>query len=334
MKTIKIYENLNSDIYTNLAIEEYLMANLAEDTSIFFLWSNSPTVVIGRNQNQHKECNLEKMAQDNILLARRKTGGGAVFHDLGNLNFSYIFNEKENPLEILTLIIQFLNDNHVPVTLSGRNDIVTTGDKRKVSGVAAMQNGCTCLLHGTLLVDVNLEKMDRYLTVSPKKLKGIPSVRSRVVNIKELNPRLTVETVKNGLMLHIKEHATFSYSLCPLPPEKDYEKIKDHYQSFDWNHVTPFSYDQKLQQKYNWGEIELYVKIQKDTISDLHIFTDSLDYELIQTIEERCKNLKLHKIDETFAQIKQKFCDHHTFLWSPQQSDAILLDIKSMFLYF
>ena len=334
MKTVKIYENLNSDIYSNLAIEEYIMSNLTEDEFAFFLWSNSSTVVIGRNQNQHKECNLEKMAQDNILLARRKTGGGAVFHDLGNLNFSYICTEKENPLEILDLIIQYLNDNHVPVTLSGRNDIVTIADKRKISGVAAMQTGCICLIHGTLLVDVDLEKMERYLTVSPKKLKGIPSVKSRVVNITELNPELTVETVKNGLIQHLKEHAAFSCSLCPIPPEKDYADIKAHYEAFDWIHVTPFSYDHKLQQKYTWGEIELYVRIQKDTISGLHIFTDSLDCELIHTIEEQCANMKLNMIDETFEKIKQTLLGNHTFLWSPQQLDMILFDIKSMFLYF
>lgn len=334
MKTLKIYENLNSNIYSNLAIEEYIMTNLAEDTSAFFLWSNSSTVVIGRNQNQHKECNLEKMEQDNILLARRKTGGGAVFHDLGNLNFSYICNEKENPLEILTLIIQYLNDNQVPVALSGRNDIVTTADKRKISGVAAMQNGCTCLIHGTLLVDVDLNKMETYLTVSQKKLKGIPSVKSRVVNITELNPKLTVETVKNGLIQHIKGQEASSCIQCPLPPENDYANIEMQYKSFDWNHVTPFSYDHKLQKKYSWGELELYVQIKKDTISDLHIFTDSLDYQLIQTIEEQCTNLKLHKIDETFGKIRETFCGNHTFLWSPQQLDRIMSDIKSMFLYF
>lgn len=334
MKKLRIYENINSDIYSNLAIEEYIMANLADDESAFFLWSNPSTVVIGRNQNQHKECNLEKMAQDSISLARRKTGGGAVFHDLGNLNFSYIYNEKENPLEILNLIIQYLNNNHVPVTLSGRNDIVTLADQRKVSGVAAMQTGCTCLMHGTLLIDVDLEKMARYLTVSPKKLKGIPSVKSRVVNIKELNPELTVETVKNGLIKQLKEHIMFSCTLSPLPPESSYKNIKSQYESFDWNYVTPFSYDYNLQNKYSWGEIELYIKIQKDTISELHIFTDSLDCELIHTIEEQCINMKRNKIDQTFEKIKQTLSGNHTFLWSPQKLDRILLDIKSMFLYF
>lgn len=334
MKTLRIYENLNSDIYSNLAIEEYLMKNLEENTSAFFLWSNSPTVVIGRNQNQHKECNLEKMAEDNILLARRKTGGGAVYQDFGNLNFSYIGNEKENPLDILNLIIQYLNNNHVPVILSGRNDIVTIADKRKVSGVAAMQSGSTFLIHGTLLVNVDLEKMENYLTVSPKKLKGIPSVKSRVVNIGELNPELTVEKVKNGLIQYMREQDAFSCTLSPLPTECQYAEIKTNYEDFQWNHGTPFSYDHKLQNKYSWGEIELYVQIQRDTISDLHIFTDSLDYQLIHLIEEQCKNLKLREIEETFEKLKRMICDNHTFLWSPQQLDTILSDIRSMFLYF
>lgn len=333
MRTLKIYENLNSDIYSNLAIEEYLMTHLEENSSTLFLWSNSSTVVIGRNQNQHKECNLEKMAQDKVLLARRKTGGGAVFHDLNNLNFSYICNEKENPMEILNLILGYLNCNHVPVALSGRNDIVTTTDQRKVSGVAAMQSGTACLTHGTLLIDVDLEKMEQYLTVSPRKLKGIPSVKSRVANIKELNPELTVETVKDGFLQWLKAHTSFSCMPCSLPPKSRYETIKARYGSFDWNHATPFSYDLRLQKNFSWGEMELYFKIQKDTISDLHIFTDSLDYELICTIMEKCKDMKLQELDETFELIRRTFHSRPAFLWMPQKLDEILSDIKSMFLY-
>ena len=218
---MKIYINESTDPYYNLAAEEYLLCHTSGD--IFFLWRNSPTVVIGKNQNAFAEIDTRFTKEHNIAVVRRLTGGGAVFHDLGNVNFTFISPAggelaegiREGGLDFghfTRPIIDALNSLGIKATLTGRNDIAVTvdGEERKISGNAQCvynvtnsdgrnndtgndnaQNGLTKTLHpGTLLFSADFSNMQGALRVSPDKLKskGIKSVRSRVANIASVLP--------------------------------------------------------------------------------------------------------------------------------------------------
>ena len=188
-----IKSNLN-DPHRNLAAEEFLTANIGEGTEILFLWQNAATVVIGKNQNSRAECNLEKMEEDGVLLSRRLSGGGAVFHDLGNLCFSFISHEKiHNVTRQLSVIADACRAFGIDAKPTGRNDIEADG--RKFSGNAFYSVGENKCHHGTVLISADKSRLANYLTVSKTKLeaKGIKSVRSRVVNLTELVPEMTVE---------------------------------------------------------------------------------------------------------------------------------------------
>ncbi len=175
------------DPYANLALEEYLLTHIPDETVIPYLWQNQNTVVIGKNQNAWKECRFTDLEADQGHLARRLSGGGAVFHDLGNLNFTFLAHKEDYSVpKQLDVILEAVRSLGISAEKTGRNDV--TADGRKFSGNAFYSNGVTEYHHGTLMVDVDKEKLSRYLNVSPKKLqsKGVDSVRSRVVNLREL----------------------------------------------------------------------------------------------------------------------------------------------------
>ena len=197
---IKLYESNSLDPYLNLATEQHLMETVEEDACILFLWQNQNTVVIGKNQNAWKECRTTLLNEEGGVLARRLSGGGAVFHDLGNLNFTFLVPQAEYDLDRqFTVIKEAVNMLGLNTERSGRNDVLAEG--RKFSGNAFYKNGKQAYHHGTLLVDVDMDKLGRYLNPSKAKLpaKGVDSVRSRVVNLKELNSQITIASLKNAM---------------------------------------------------------------------------------------------------------------------------------------
>jgi lipoate---protein ligase len=197
-----LYLSHDLDPMTNLALEAWLFERAPLTSPILFLWRNASTVVIGRAQNPWLECDLDQMQRDHVTLARRVSGGGAVFHDLGNTNFTFIHpTQAYDRHRNLTLLCELLQSLGIPAEVSGRNDLQvpspdTPGGYRKISGNAFRETKDRCLHHGTLLMNADLARLTRYLTPSPKKLmtKGIPSVRSRVMNLREINPSLTHAT--------------------------------------------------------------------------------------------------------------------------------------------
>jgi lipoate-protein ligase A len=197
---IKLYESNSFDPYLNLATEQYLMETVEEDACILFLWQNQNTVVIGKNQNAWKECRTALLSEEGGFLARRLSGGGAVFHDLGNLNFTFLLPQSEYDLDRqFSVIAEAVSLLGLKGERSGRNDVLAEG--RKFSGNAFYKNGRQAYHHGTLLIDVDMNKLGRYLNPSKAKLqaKGVDSVRSRVVNLKELSPAVTIESMKDAM---------------------------------------------------------------------------------------------------------------------------------------
>lgn len=198
---LRVYETGNINPYKNLAIEEFLTFHVEPSECILFLWQNQKTVVIGKNQNAWKECNVRQLEKDGGHLVRRLSGGGAVFHDLGNLNFTFCVREEDYDVarqtEVILQAVRFLG---IDAEKNGRNDL--TVDGRKFSGHAYYKSKGFCYHHGTLLVDVDQMQMAKYLNASAAKLqsKGVDSVRSRTVNLKELRSDLTIAQMKEALI--------------------------------------------------------------------------------------------------------------------------------------
>ena len=185
--------NSSTDPYFNMALDEFCLENIVMEEPYFYLWRNRPSVIIGLNQNAWSEVNLDYLRDNGITLARRLTGGGAVYHDLQNLNYTIVGRSSvpepvEGPGLTPQPIIDALRRRGVPAELSGRNDIFVEG--RKVSGYARRVSGCQEIIHGTLMYDVDLETLTHVLDTPGSKLqaKGIGSVRSRVANLREYLP--------------------------------------------------------------------------------------------------------------------------------------------------
>ena len=223
---LKLYRGQSFDPFFNLAVEEYLLQNTDEGCCTLYLWQNQNTVVIGRNQNAFKECRTTLLEDEGGKLARRLSGGGAVFHDLGNLNFTFLVPTADYDLDKQLKVIELACEKlGVKVERSGRNDILADG--RKFSGNAFYKNGPRAYHHGTLMVDVDREKMGRYLNPSKAKLssKGVDSVRSRVVNLKELASDTTIELLSEKLAEAFEEVYGLPYEEIGLL-EKDRKAIQ------------------------------------------------------------------------------------------------------------
>ena len=200
IKHTRLITTASVNPYHNLALEELLMESNPPECCTLYLWQNRQTVVIGQNQNAWQECRVKELEEDGGHLARRLSGGGAVFHDLGNLNFTFLVPRADYDVARQTQVIEEAAASFgLTVERSGRNDILVEG--RKFSGNAFYKKGQNAYHHGTILIDVDMGALGRYLNVQPDKLqsKGVHSVRSRVANLREFSQAITVETMKQRL---------------------------------------------------------------------------------------------------------------------------------------
>lgn len=293
-----IYISNSLDVYKNLALETYLLEKSTPE-AILFLWKNSNTVVIGKNQNAYKECLLQNMEKDGVKLARRPTGGGAVYHHLGNLNFTFI--SPSNPFSIdnnFKTIISALNNLNIDAKLNGRNDI--TVNNKKFSGNAFLKTKTRDLHHGTILINEDLSILSKYLNVNPIKFKskGVDSIKSRVINLTTINQNITAEKIVDEL---IKEHQK-KYGLAiykNLPKESEYLDIYSKYSSREWifgqNPNTNISFTTFLSS----GEFSINIDIKNDKITYIKVYSDTLDTILPNTIESSLKGQKFLLSDIT-----------------------------------
>ncbi len=275
--------------YENLAFEESLLHNLKNGEVIMYLWQNKNTVVIGKNQNCRAECKVEALKGDGGFLARRPSGGGAVFHDLGNLNFTFL--AKADAYDVqkqLDVIITAVRTLGLDAKKSGRNDISI--DDRKFSGNAFYSARDNKFHHGTILLNADLTKLANYLTVSADKLKahGVKSVRSRVVNLSELNPNITLPMLKNALI----DAFDTVYGLNSQPLSKDRLDKNDLSQRFEkfssdtWLYGVEREYNYIFSRRFDWGSAELAFSVEGSIISEVEFFTDALNDKLSEMIKE------------------------------------------------
>lgn len=293
-----IYRSTGFDPWYNLALEEHLLKNVVEDDLvILYLWQNQHTVVIGRNQNAWKQCRCKELEDSNGKLARRLSGGGAVYHDLGNMNFTFLMARKHYNLERqLAVLLQAVRRQGIAAQFSGRNDL--TADGRKFSGNAFYFEENRAYHHGTLLVDVNFDDMTKYLQVSSAKMrsKAIDSVRARVVNLKELNPALTIESMADSVAAAFVEEYGGSKEVKTVDPAgMGLEEKYRHYSSWEWRYGQTPKFDVEFSTRFDWGEIDLGLSLKKGHITQATIWSDAMNPHLIRQMAERLNGIPLQK---------------------------------------
>ena len=220
----------NTSPYYNLALERSLFDFVDEDTVILYLWQNSHTIVIGKNQNAYAECKVDEFIKDGGTLARRPSGGGAVYHDLGNLNFSIICKEsiaKEHTYQ--RIVKEALGYFGIVSEFNGRNDL--TVDDKKFSGNAFYVKDDVLCQHGTILINSDFKELSKYLTPDISKLERnhVKSVESRVVNLSEISDKITVESMKEAMI-----KSTNAVKLGKAPTESKVEEYKKIFENDEW----------------------------------------------------------------------------------------------------
>ena len=282
-----IFNNSN-DAYFNMAVEEYVFTHFSED--VFMLWRNEPAIIVGRFQNSLAEINLDFVKEKGIKVVRRLTGGGAVFHDLQNLNFTFCESNSSGNFRTFTQpIIEVLNNLDVDARFEGRNDLMIDG--RKFSGNAQCVSNGRILHHGTLLFDTAMSDMSNALKVNPLKFedKAVKSVRKRVTNISEhLKQPLTVLQFSELIMQHIisTRPNCSKYEFTDADIEAITKLRDEKYSTWDWNfgHSPKYSYSKMIRAK--GGNIELHLNIEKGSITETKIYGDFFAKKDISEVEK------------------------------------------------
>ncbi len=277
------------DPWWNLAVEEFLLGGVEENQCILYLWQNQNTVVIGRNQNPWRECRKELLESEGGKLARRLSGGGAVFHDTGNLNFTFLMKKEDYDLERqVRVILNAVRNVGIQAEMSGRNDL--TADGRKFSGNAFCFKKSGAYHHGTILVNADMGKLSRYLQVSKEKIasKGVASVESRVVNLIELQPELTIEKMVDALVPAFNEIYGTASSIsdgADLEREEVRELYKK-YASWEWRYGEAPRFDIELSTRFLWGGVDLGLTLENSRIKSAAVFSDAMDEEFIRDLPQ------------------------------------------------
>ena len=277
-----------TDPYENLAVEEVLLSRAREDSCILYLWQNSHTVVIGRNQNPWTECRTTLLSQEGGRLARRLSGGGAVYHDLGNLNYTFLMPKADfdipRQLSVLLLALERLG---VPAERSGRNDLLCRG--RKFSGNAFYRASDAAYHHGTLMVDVDLDRVSRYLSPSKAKLasKGVASVRSRVINLKEACPTLTLSCLSSALKDAFS--AVYGQSAAELQLSDEelaaVSTLQRRNADVQWLYGQQIPLTLSCEDRFSWGGVELHLAVCRGRVEAVKLYSDAMDWTLSSKVE-------------------------------------------------
>jgi len=278
---MKLYYPQTTDPTLNLAYEELLARNATEP--IFMLWRNEPSIIVGYNQNTAAEIDEDSVRIRNIHVVRRMTGGGAVYHDLGNINYSCIVLERiwgeESAAEFTAPIVNALHALGVNAEFSGRNDILANGCK--ISGCARSVPRGHTLFHGTLLFDTELDVLAQVLRPDPEKIrsKGIKSVRARVGNIREMLPKEHSAMTMDDFIGHLKKYISQSYGLTftdiPEGLRQEAEALAESkYRTWEWNFGTSLQYDVKKRLRFAGGIIQAEFNIKDNLLAALKFSGD------------------------------------------------------------
>lgn len=303
-----------TDPKVNLALEEYILNNFGETDTYLLFYINRPSIIIGRNQNTIEEINTEFVEENDIKVVRRLSGGGAVYHDLENLNFSFITKDDgdsfHNFAKFTKPLVDVLNDLGVPAELHGRNDLVVEG--RKISGNAMYSTKGRMFSHGTLMFDSEIENVVKALNVNQAKIesKGIKSIRSRVANISEfLDEKVSIEDFKELILKHVFEVDDVKdvpeYELTEEDWENVYKISEERYQQWDWNYGKSPSFNYKKSHKFPSGLLDVRLDVKKGLIENCTIFGDFFGLGDVKVLEDQLKDVRYERqaIEEALSDI-------------------------------
>ncbi|WP_394583189.1 lipoate--protein ligase [Cytobacillus firmus] len=291
-----------TDPRINLAIEEYALKDLDIEETYLLFYINEPSIIIGKNQNTVEEINTEYVEDNGIHVVRRLSGGGAVYHDLGNLNFSFItkddgdsFHNFQKFTEPVTEALQKLGVN---AELSGRNDLMAEG--RKISGNAQFSTKGRMFSHGTLLFDSEIESVVSALKVKKDKIesKGIKSIRSRVANISEfLDEKITIEEFRTLLLKNIFGDLGEipEYKLTDEDWERIHQLSRERYQNWDWNYGRSPKFDLQHSHRFPVGQIDIRLNVTKGKIEGCKIYGDFFGVGDVSEIENKLTGIRYEK---------------------------------------
>ncbi|WP_430493905.1 lipoate--protein ligase [Rossellomorea marisflavi] len=290
-----------TDPRINLAIEEYALKNLDINESYLLFYINEPSIIIGKNQNTIEEINTDYVEKQGLHVVRRLSGGGAVYHDLGNLNFSFITKDDgdsfHNFKKFTEPVIEALNKLGVKAELSGRNDILAEG--RKISGNAQFSTKGRMFSHGTLLFDSEMENVVSALRVKKDKIesKGIKSIRSRVANISEfLEEKMTIEEFRSTLLKYIfNDSDVEEYVLTDEDWNRIHALSKERYQNWDWNYGKSPSFNLQHSHRFPVGQIDVRLEVKKGTIENCKIYGDFFGVGNVDEIEEKLTGIRYER---------------------------------------
>ncbi|MDR1074411.1 MAG: lipoate--protein ligase [Treponema sp.] len=323
--------------YKNIALEALLLETLPDGAAALYLWQNRRTVVIGRNQNAWKECRVEVLERDGGFLARRLSGGGAVFHDMGNLNFTFLVPKGDYNLDKQTdVILQAVRNVGVKAQKNGRNDLETDG--RKFSGNAYYQSGKNAFHHGTLLVNADMDAASKYLSVSQDKIKAksVESVRQRVINLTECAPDLTISTLKTALveafdavykrrsarltldsaadeffgavnapcMPHSPNHAAFLERL-----RRRLSCLEKQFADPAWKYGKNPPFTSASSGRFPWGGVEVALNVERNTVTEAAVFSDAMDETFVLELALCLKGVDFTRT-AVFEALTARFADN------------------------
>ena len=286
-----IYIESNSrDPYFNLALEEYVFEELDPNEEYFMLWQNDNTIVVGKYQNTAQEINQAFVDEHKIKVARRLSGGGAVYHDKGNLNFTFIVGEREHGLnfnQFIQPVIRTLAGLGIHAEFTGRNDI--TIDGKKISGNSQYVKRGRIMHHGCILVDSNLTNVSEALRPKEAKFecKSAKSVASRVTTINACSPtEITVDSFKKALTAEVLGSGATRYELTESELEVVRNLAHEKYETWDWNYGKSGNYNYEKSQRYDFGSVEISAVIRNATIQEIKIHGDFFGNGEIAELEE------------------------------------------------
>ena len=292
-----IYIADSHDPFRNLAIERALLDRIEVGARILYLWRNDAVIVVGRNQIIAAQCDADRASKDGVAIVRRLSGGGSVYHDLGNLNFSFISTREEfDQAADNEVVMRAIRNCGIACEKSGRNDLLAQG--RKFSGHSYFHRAQASCHNGTIMIDVDTARLQNYLKAQPVKYSNrqVDSVRSRVVNLKDIRPDISVQKVSENLISAFEQYYGLKAQILPGIEEKLVEKYYQKFTDKNWLYPPETDYPYHRQKRFDWGSVAISYQIRDNMITGFALASDGLDEQRISEIPEQIVNREVERL--------------------------------------